>query len=136
MYRCLYCGDIDPGHDCTASMECKAQIDQLNEAAQRYSVHIRALEGSLSWALGLIAMYDAELVRRGDPPEVVYSESHKRGMALAKDVLQGIAVPIRRFDGAPAKPGPTGEPNRVRPLEAPSPRSTDLAIDLAARRPR
>lgn len=42
---------------------------------------------TVEWALGIIEMYDRRLVQLGDPPHLVYSETHKDGIWKAREVL-------------------------------------------------
>ena len=51
------------------------------------------LRAALEWALDLIDMYDRELLRRGDPPEVVESPVHLAGKAKARAALARTAAP-------------------------------------------
>ena len=42
----------------------------------------------LEWALDLLDMYDERMVQHGDPENMVYSETHMKGMAHARQTLK------------------------------------------------
>lgn len=69
-----------------------ARARAVREADARYEPWVREAAVTLHWALDLIRMYDQELMRRGDPPELNQSPTHLAGLARADSVLATLAA--------------------------------------------
>jgi len=89
----------DIGLDYDHSREERKRLEAALAAAERES-RLREAMGSptsiefpgvlpaLWWALDLLDKYDAEMLRRGDPPALVNSEPHVTAKRLAREFLE------------------------------------------------
>lgn len=50
------------------------------------------LAQALSWAMDLIDMYDKRLCQLGEPEQLVYSEKHMHGKAMARNMISDAVL--------------------------------------------